>query len=508
VASIAVVTMLTRRRLVPLIISIVAIMRSDLAIAEEPLYRTDPDLMHRIERVLNGLRTAVVVDGDAPMKLSDRMKEFHVPGISIAVIHGGTLEWARGFGKTAVGGPSVVPETPFHAGSISKPVTAMAVLALAQAGKFDLDADVNLVLKDWKIPDNPYSVQSKVTLRRLLSHSAGTNVPGYEGYPAGAPVPSLVDILNGTPPANNAPVKVEHEPGKQTQYSGGGYTIVQQLLIDVTGRPFPALLDDAVLKPLGMTHSSFEQPLPPDQLRMAAMPHRPDGAAVAGGPHLYPEMAAAGLWTTPTDLAHLLLAVLDSLAGRSNAVLSQSTAAEMLSPVRGSAEGLPAGLGVYGLGWIVRGSAPNRQFWHNGANEGFAGTMVIFENGDGAVVMTNGGSQVLVGELLRSIAAEYGWPDRQAKVRKLGAVVPQTLDRLVGTYRFAGDYAVQVTREGDRLFSQATGQNREEIFPESDRDFFSKTVDAVLSFDLDDDGPATQVMLRQDGKNYGGKRVP
>lgn len=477
-------------------------------LAEEPRRPGDADVMQRIDRVLNGLRTAIVIDGDAPMTLADRMNELHVPGVSIAVIHGGAIEWARGFGSVAIGGPPVVPKTLFQAASISKPVTAIAALALAEAGKLDLDADVNASLKSWKIPDYPYSL-SRVTVRRLLSHTAGTNVSFYPGYQAGQPVPSLLQILDGTPPANSAPVRVEHEPGKQDRYSSGGYTIVQQLLVDVTGRPFPALLDDVVLKPFGMTHSSFAQPLPADRLTLAATPYRSDGAPVPSGPHVYPELAAAGLWTPPTDLARLLLGVLDSLAGRSNPVLSQSMTAEMLSPVLGSADGLPPGIGRRGLGWLVRGTAPNRQFWHNGVNEGFIDTMVIFENGDGAVVMTNSwGGRILVDEVLRSIAAEYGWPDRQAKVGRFIAVSPQTLDRLVGTYRFSPEFSIRVTREGNRLFSEATGQERRELFATSDHEFFFKIVDAVLSFDTDDQNAAMQVRLHQEGTDYVGKRLP
>lgn len=463
--------------------------------------------MQRIARVASGLRTAVVVDGDAPMLLASRMNELHVPGVSIAVIHDGAIAWAQGFGAAAVGGSPVGPGTLFQAGSISKPVTALAVLALAEAGTLDLDADVNRALQSWKIPDHPFT-RSAVTLRGLLSHSAGTTVSGFAGYESGTPVPSLVEILDGTPPANSAVVRVAHEPGTQTQSSGGGYAIIQQLLIDVTGRPFPALLDDIVLKPLGMTQSGFTQPLAAERLQIAAMPYRADETPVPGGPHLYPELAAAGLWTTPTDLAHLLLAVWDALAGRKRSVLSQSMTAEMLSPVLGSAEGLPPGLGRYGLGWLVRGSAPDRQFWHNGVNDGFVNTMVMFENGDGAVVMTNGaGGQILVGEILRSIAAEYGWPDRHPRVAQLGAVSPQALDRLVGTYRFSPEFAIQITREGDRLFSQGTGQERREIFPASEGDFFLKVIDAVLSFGAEGGGAAMQVTFRQEGKDYLAQRV-
>ncbi|MCC8964847.1 beta-lactamase family protein [Bradyrhizobium sp. Pear76] len=382
------------------------------------------DFEQRMQRIVDGLRAATA--GAPPMTLADRMNALHVPGVSIAVVHGGIVE-ARGFGVAAIGGPPVLPETLFQAASISKPVTAVAALALAQAGELDLDGDVNLSLKSWKIPANSFTDRSKVTLRRLLNHSAGITVPYFPGYPAGAPVPSLDDVLNGAPLwcrdlnrfepsahdwfalcalANTAPVVVDHEPGVRFEYSSGGYTIVQKLLIDVTGKPFPTLLEELVLKPFGMTHSSFLQPPRKNDAPMAATPYRATGQPVPGGPHIYPELAAAGLWTTPTDVAHFALGVVRAWTGRDASVLSQTTAIQMLTP----------GLGNYGLGPIVLGVAPHRRFLHAGVNDGFVSLMTMYENGDGAVIMTNGdqGGQ-LADEIMRSIATEYDWPDGQPK---------------------------------------------------------------------------------------------
>ncbi|UFX42796.1 beta-lactamase family protein [Bradyrhizobium sp. 41S5] len=382
------------------------------------------DFELRMQRIVNGLRADTAAA--PPMKLAKRMNELHVPGVSIAVVHDGVVE-ARGFGVATIGGPPVTPDTLFQAASISKPVTAVAALALVQAAKLDLDGDVNLYLKTWKLPVNSFTDRSKVTLRRLLNHSAGITVPYFPGYPAGAPIPSLGDVLNGASPpcryltrfepsahdwfalcgsANTAPVVVDHEPGTRFEYSSGGYTIVQQLLIDVTRKPFPELLEEVVLKPFGMTHSSFLQPLPENDTPMAATPYRANGEPVPGGPHIYPELAAAGLWTTPTDVAHFALGVVRAWTGRDASVLSQATALQMLTP----------GLGNYGLGPIVLGVAPHRRILHPGVNDGFVSVMTMFENGDGAVIMTNGdqGSE-LANEIMRGIATEYGWPDGQPK---------------------------------------------------------------------------------------------
>lgn len=455
------------------------------------------DFEQRLQRIVNGLQPAVAIAGEPPMRLADRLGELNVPGVSIAVIHAGVIE-ARGFGSAAVGGPPVRPETLFQAASISKPVTAAAALALAQAGAIDLDADVNLLLKSWKIPANPYTDTSKVTVRRLLNHSAGITVHGFPGYSAGAAIPSLADILNGTPRANTASIVVGHEPGRRFQYSGGGYTIVQQVLVDVTGKPFPDLLCELVLKPFGMTHSSFLQPLPKDDAQGAATPYRGNGEAVPGGPHIYPELAAAGLWTTPADLARFALAVLDAWSGRNTSVLSQATTRQMLTP----------GLGNYGLGFIVRGSPPNRRFLHDGSNAGFMSSLVAFENGDGAVVMTNGArGWQLAGEIMCSIAIEYDWPAVRPKIRQRITIDPRVLDRLVGTYELTPSLLIRVSREEGHLFAQLTGQDRFEIFPASDRDFFYTVVDAVLTFDAEDVVRAKEVILHQNGVDRVAKRA-
>ena len=479
----------------------VVIMGGSCSAAAEENVTATPNIEQRVERIIDGLRPAVDIAGEAPkkLKLIKRMNDLHVPGVSIAVIHGGAVEWARGFGVAAIGGSPVESETLFQAGSISKPVSAVAALALVQAGKLDLDADVNLALKSWKIPANPYTDEAKVTLRRLLNHSAGITVDGFPGYPADGPVPSLVDVLDGTPPANTAPIRVDTPPGKQFRYSGGGYTIMQQLLIDVAGKPFPDLLEETVLKPFGMTHSHFHQPLPPGDTSMSSTPYRVEGTPVPGGPHTYPELAAAGLWTTPTDLARFALALQNAWAGRDTLVLSQSTASQMLTP----------GLGDYGLGPIVRGSPPQRRFLHEGINDGFVNSMIAFESGDGAVVMTNGirGRQ-LAREIMASIAVEYHWPYGQPITRQRTTVSPQLLERLAGTYELSPAFRIMISSKGDRLFAQSIGQPRFEIFPQSDRDFFYTTIDAVITFDTDGQANAGQLTLHQNGADLVGKRVP
>jgi CubicO group peptidase (beta-lactamase class C family) len=292
------------------------------------------ELEQRIQKIQNAILPPVITKGKPPTttKLADRMAALHVPGVSVAVIHDGKIEWARGFGVTRVGGPAVTPDTLFQAASISKPVTAVAVLRLAESGKLNLDADVNQYLKTWKVPANTFTERTKVTLRELLTHTAGMTVHGFPGYAFDSALPTLVQVLNGEKPANTPAILVDTIPGTNWRYSGGGFVVAQLLLEGVTGQPFPKLMHDIVLGPMGMNRSTYEQPLPQSLMAEAAMPYRQDGQAVPGGPHVYPEMAPAGLWTTPSDLARYAMEVQKAVAGKAGAVLSAAMAREMLKP--------------------------------------------------------------------------------------------------------------------------------------------------------------------------------
>jgi CubicO group peptidase (beta-lactamase class C family) len=450
------------------------------------------DTDQRIEHIENGLLPAVLVKGEAvpSVHLLARMRELHVPGVSIALIHHGKLEWARGFGVTRVGGPAVTAETLFQAASISKPVSTLAVLHLSQAGKLDLDADVNQYLKTWKVPDNEFTREAKVTLRGLLTHSAGITVHGFAGYDAGAPLPSLVQILNGESPANNRPIRVDMTPGKTWRYSGGGYVIAQQVLIDATGIAFPKLMHDLVLGPLGMKRSAYEEPLPKELLTQAATPYRADGTPVPGGPHVYPELAPAALWTTPSDLARYAVGVQKAFAGTSERVISVGSAHAMLTPVYNQ----------QALGLVVGGSTARKYFNHGGSNEGYQSYLVAYEDGDGAVIMTNSDNgHALIPEILRAIAREYGWPDFAPPERTLTAVSPESFDRYVGAYAFASGVTLAFWRDGSHLESRIWGQPVVEIFPTSDQEYFTKVVDARWVFSGGANDTESVATLHQNG---------
>jgi CubicO group peptidase (beta-lactamase class C family) len=264
------------------------------------------------------------------------------------------------------------------------------------------------------VPDNEFTKEQKVTLRRILSHSAGLTVHGFPGYEVGTPIPTLVQIFNGEPPANTAPIRVDFVPGTKFRYSGGGVTIEQQLVIDVTGKPFPLFMRETVLDKIGMTDSTYEQPLPPARTVMTATGTRADGRLIPGKWHIYPEMAAAGLWTTATDLAKFGIEIALSKQGKANHVLSEATTQEMLKPQ----------IEQIGLGFFLASHKNPEEFGHNGADEGFQALLIMFaDTGKGVAIMANSDNGISVANALtQSVAKEYGWnytPDQTSAAELL-----------------------------------------------------------------------------------------
>lgn len=424
-----------------------------------------------IAEVEQGLTSAVVLAGTpAPRRtVAAEMSRLHVPGASVAVLHGGVIEWSKGYGVTRAGGVPVTPDTLFQAGSISKPVTALAALRLVEQRRLTLDGDVNGQLKGWNLPTSP---GQQVTLRELLSHTAGTTVHGFPGYLAGARIPNVDDVLAGRAPANTKPVVVDTPPGTAWRYSGGGYTVIQKLIGDVTGRPFAEVLRNEVLHPAGMTHSSFAQPLDAALLANAAWPHDGTGKPVAGGPHIYPELAAAGLWSTPSDLLRYAIAVRDSARGNPGTLLDRSLATEMLTP----------GKGGYGLGLEVNGAPANRDFSHGGSNEGYENFLVAYAgSGDGVAVMTNGAQGNELGlEITRSVAAAYGWPSYRTIERASVPIPAITRARLIGNYAIPDLGSFSITGEGSGLALSLKEGVSEPLYASASDTYFILSTDMVL----------------------------
>ncbi len=453
----------------------------------------------RIRKIENGIipESPLRCQSAPAVTLADRMETLATPGVSVAVIEDGRIAWARGWGVSEAGQPDpVTPETLFQAASISKPVTALAVLRLAEHGYLDLDEDVNVYLTSWKVPENE-GWQPRVTLRQLLSHTGGTTVPGFPGYPQGQPLPAALQVLSGEPPANTDPVIVSVLPGTLNRYSGGGTTIVQQLLVDLLGQPFPQIIRELVLNPLGMDRSTYE--LPRDRWQAAATAHPSGGTPLPGRWHVYPEMAAAGLWTTPSNLARFAIALQGAKSRKPNSLLSGAMIDQMMTSQLDDG----AGLGI-----MVGGPDGARRFGHGGWNLGFVSNLVAYqEQGFGCVVMLNSNQGAsLLEEVTRAVAREYGWPDYIPAAQVETEVDAALLGMYVGDYVLPQGSTIAVAQDENGLLLRLGAQPAVPLSAESESKFFAKVLDVSVTFVKEEGGGVSALLLRQDGQERTAKR--
>lgn len=413
-----------------------------------------------IARIESGLRPAIAL-ASAPVPtetLQAAMTRLKVPGVSVAVIKDGKLAWSRGYGVAWIDGPAVTPQTLFQAASLSKPVSAMAALRMVEQGKLELDAGIDAALTSWKLP----SKHGQPSVRQLLSHTGGTTVPGFPGYASGKSAPTLLQVLDGAWAANTKAVKVDTAPGAAWRYSGGGYTVLQQAMIDRAGKPFDVLMQETVLAPLGMVESTFTQPLPATMQPKAARPHDDKGKPFPGGAYTHPEQAAAGLWTTPRDMARFVIALQQGAAGADSGVLSPAMTRTMLTPVKND----------YALGLDIHDEG--KGFGHGGSNMGFKAFMIGWaEGGDGAVILTNGDNGgELTEALTRAIAHEYQWVGNQTRVRTTVELAPQDRQALVGKYEIEGLGGFEIAEREGRLMVANRGAQWEPLYAVSDKLLF------------------------------------
>jgi CubicO group peptidase (beta-lactamase class C family) len=438
-----------------------------------------PSVIPSMERSVSPL---VVIHGEqhSPVSLAERMAQLNVNAVSIAVVRDRKLDWARAYGfadkerKVAA-----TPDTLFQAGSISKPIAALAALKRVDAGKLDLDRNVNDYLKSWHLPDNEFTEVHKVTIRNILNHSAGLTVWGFPGYSRDTKILTAMEVLDGK--GNTPPIRVWKQPDLSWRYSGGGYTILQLLLSDQSGMPFPVLMRESVLIPLQMNHSTYEQPLPEPLRATAASGYDRSGKKVEGDWHVYPEMAAAGLWTTPRDLAKYVIAIQNANLGPTH-FLSPQLVHSMLTP----------GMNNHGLGPVV--TPDGLRFGHGGADHGFQAEVTGFLDGRaGVVVMANsdnGGR--LAQELILTLGNLYGWPGIKAVERSIAEVPVTALERLVGSYAIPSGEDngktedLNITREDATLVVTYRGVREMTLLPESDLNFFSRNSGREVVFSFED----------------------
>lgn len=381
----------------------------------------NPDLEERISSVENGLLFTETI--------AERMEYHNVPGVSIAVINDFELEWARGYGVLELGeNEPVTTDSLFQAASISKPVTAVGALHYVEQELLDLDENVNDRLVSWQIPENEFTAQADVTLFGLLSHTAGVNQGLNRGYAPDEAVPTLLQSLEGEPPANSLPVRVVRTPGTEEHYSNGGYLVVVQLLEDVIEMPFSEIMEQTVFEPIGMASSTFEQTLPEELKARVATPHGWDvdswqeSPGLVGAVHVF-DPGYSGLWTTAPDLALFGAEMMRAYAGESETVLSQEMTRRMLTPVT---EGIPLQAPFeadQALGFSLLHLGQETFMIHfGGAFPGYISVLVAQpERGFGIVIMTNAWSgDEIIWEILYSVLYAYGILPSTGQVLNMG----------------------------------------------------------------------------------------
>ncbi len=451
----------------------------------------DKELEERISRIENGLEPSFQIVGDSVPNYSieERLKELGIPGFSIAVLNNGEIEWAKAYGYADISEDRKMDtETMLLAGSISKPVAALRAHQLAEEGKIDLDANINDYLTTWKLPDNEFTEKEKVTTKRILNHTAGLTIWGFPGYDKGDTIPSVPEVLDGK--GNTGEVRVYKEPGESWMYSGGGYTIIQLMMTDVEQRSFPELMQENVLDPLGMTSSTFINPLPEKYHSIAATGYRSNGDEVEGKWPIYPEMAAAGLWTTPSQLILWAKEIQQIQQSQKDGFLKVETVNAMLTQ----------GKGNHGLGPGVN----EHSYGHGGADDGFRAQMSAWKDKPIAVVMmVNSDNGSIMQEVMLSIAKEYNLLGVKPRTRSVTEQSKEELERFVGKFNFAdlGDAEVKIKDNGLE-FTAAFLDNPLFALPETDTKFFDTTDGEYFEF-LIKDGKAVSFKVQ----GYEAKRI-
>ena len=467
---------------------------SFLLLIQQSIYAQD-----KIQQVEKNLVGAIQLSTEKPGTIQERMAHYKIPGLSIAVIENYKIVIAKGYGfaNDSLKTP-VTTQTLFQAASISKSLNGVGVLKLVQDKKLDLYADINTSLTSWKFPYDSLAKGKKINTANLLSHTAGLTVHGFEGYVPGAPLPTVLQILNGQKPANSDSVRSMYEPGIKSEYSGGGTTVTQLIVTDITHQAYADYMKKEVLQPMGMTASTFAQP--PVGIKQLSTGYRGDGKPVEGNYHVYPEQAPAGLWTNPTDLAKYIIETQLAYEGKSAKVLNQATTITRLTPYMNK----NAALGVF-----IDTLENNVYFQHGGANEGFRCQYYgSLKDGNGLVVMVNSDNGGIIPEVVNSVAKVYGFKGLYRSTVKEAVTLPDSvLQSYTGQYALSPEFIITVFKEGNVLYAQATGQGSFEIIPETPTKFFPRVFKAYLDFTKDENGKVNALILTQNGSRTEAKKI-
>lgn len=454
---------------------------------------TKTQLNKEISKVEAGLMPVVRFQGEPLWTLESRMKHYHIPGVSIAVIKNSKVIWSKTYGYADVESKTPVStQTLFQAASMSKPVSSYAALREVEAGKINPDADVNSYLKSWKVPENEFTKEKKVTFKNIVSHTAGFTVSGFPGYEKGKPIPTLVQVLNGLSPSNTEDIVVDKTPGTPFRYSGGGYCVLQQMLIDIEGKSFTDLMNEKVLQPLNMNNSTFSQPLPEAMSKFSASAYTENGTKVPGKSHTYPEQAAAGLWTTAEDLSKFVIDVQNTLSGKSSTIISQKTAEQFTTPFVDP---------FMGLGIFLENRSGHMYFHHGGWNEGFSSRFIASKtSGDGIVVLTNTNKPDFVEELVRSVAEVYHWPSFNVPVQKMQPLNQDDF-RNIGRYKSRKYGFYKVYLENGKLMTSNDTETPVEMIKVGENKYAFRNWNFTVKFEKNaSSGKTDIVQVFADGK--------
>lgn len=453
------------------------------------------ETLEKIKEVENNVNGSLILNNAKPATIAERMAKYKVNGMSIAVIHDYKIAWAKGYGwADKKEKKPVTTETLFEPGSISKTLNALGILKLAQDKKVDLNADINDYLTTWKFPYDSLSKGKKITLAHLLSHTGGLSTHGFPGHNINGPIPTIVEVLDGKTPAVTPAVRSLFEPGLKFQYSGGGTTISQLLLMDITGAKYEDWMYENVLKPVGMVHSTYAQPPSQEMQRLCASAYRSNGTPIKNKFHVYPEQAAAGLWMTPTDLCNYIIDMQLAYKGQPSKVLSPEMVKLHLTPVDN---------GPSAMGTFIEDKDGSKYFSHSAGNDGFCGHFIAnLEDGYGLVVFLNSDDWKLTAEIINSVAKAYNWKNYFVEPKKKNSikVSKQILKKYEGIYLYESQLARILNKDG-KLYLYTGGIYSEMHFT-TPINFFNEEFSSVKEFIKDSKGNVTGYTRFVESKEY------
>lgn len=422
-----------------LILVLISCQEEKINLRSSDFYRSKKDSL-QASKVVENMIPMYNIEGKVNrLSILEMMKKDSIPGVSIAFIDNGEIAWTKHFGFANLKNSTLINEnTVFTGASLSKPITAIAVLRLVEKGILDLDKDVNTYLKEWKIPENEFTINKKVTLRRLISHNAGIKNDLWSSYLPNENVPSLNQMLAGEKPSIDPATSLIFEPGTRTKYSNPGYSIIQKILMDVENKPFNDIISEQVFEPLEMNESSFLQPIP-----KKLMSNRAIGYTKNLEPYtykLFPYQAAGGIWTTPKDLSKFMIALLNDYHKGTNTLISQKMAQTVFTK-----ETMRYVFSLWNWGKDV-------VFLHHGSNQGFNCMLYgSIEKNQGLVVMTNSDNAFgFFDYLQRAINFEYNWEYVKPEILTSTPFNISNIKKYLGEYQWRNN-RVSLSEENKKL---------------------------------------------------------